>query len=835
MKHKTSHPWYRRGTAICCAVLMFMSAAFVGEITAYDETDIITSETIPILAEEPTDVSAEPVTEAEDTEQQTQISAQQAEVFADYAVYGDVNNDGLVDSRDVLYLQKYIAKSIKFNQTQMKYGDVNEDKVIDSHDVLFVQKYIAKILTTLPYDAQKEALIPRTIKWSSSNEELSVNDTVNLGVTVSPSTAAYKLTLSSSNTQVATVDKNGRVTAKAAGTAVITAATDNGLTCHCTVSVKQAPNKVTLNKTSLSLSTGDTYTLIASVPAGCIEKAYTFTSGNTNVATVNNNGKVTAKGAGSTTVTVKTYNGKTAACAVTVQSDGITSITLSGTASTIKVGNHAYITATTKPGGKSVSWSSSSTGVATVSKGIVTGISAGTATITAKDPNGSVKATYAITVTAQSNMSITKTSASVTTGKTMYLKSGSGAAWSSSNNSVAAVNEKGYITAKAPGVAIITAKSGGLQRTCAVTVTAAAPVRYAYTSPNSAKLNDRITFIAITDKTRDAVQFKFTGNGKDYTVNATSKTTDSTGKNYVWKGSIKFVFSGEYTVTAYSQKNNLWSTCGDGKTSVFISDLTSDTAVSFDTRRPSDDILALNADYEGYSSQVYDDPLVVDTPTLGYGYVISAGEQFYNHISKEEAFALMVNTMNDSSYSSSVNRFMTNNNIKFNQQQFDALVMLVYNLGSGVLSDTDVKSILLNCVESAGSSNANVAYIDASTGLNVRSGPGTSYSSLGILPNGTSVTILEKTTSTWYKVKSSTGITGYCHTDYLTFKTTAVRNMNKVNKAALIGELIQWHHAGGCVWGLLYRRIDELEVFFYRDYIRDGSNNKYNMSYHWNC
>ena len=384
-------------------------------------------------------------------------------------------------------------------------------------------------------------------------------------------------------------------------------------------------------------------------------------------------------------------------------------------------------------------------------------------------------------------------------------------------------------------MAIITAKASGKVRTCAVTVTQAAPVRFAYTSPNSATLNDKVSFIAITDTDRDAVKFEFTANGKQYTVSATSKSLDSKG-HYIWKGSITFKFSGSFTVTAFSSKNGAWSTCNDGKTSVFVSNVASPSTVSFDERRASDEILELNSDYEGFLSSVTDDPLVTNAPTLGYGKVITPGEQFYNNLSRDEAYAYLVQTMNSGSYTAAVNNFMQTNNIKFNQQQFDALVMLVYNLGAGVLSDSYVKGILLDCYETSSTTSSTVAYVNSSDGLWLRTGPGTGYSSILAMPYNTKVTVVEKTNSQWYKVKLSDGTQGYCASQYLTFAFTGVRNLNKVDKDDLIAELIQWHHAGGqCVWGLLYRRIDELEVFFYNDYVRDGSSNKYNMPYRWNC
>ena len=78
------------------------------------------------------------------------------------------------------------------------------------------------------------------------------------------------------------------------------------------------PTSVSLNKTSLALEIGKSYTLTKTVSPSNAVTSYTWSSSNTSVATVDSNGKVTAKKAGTATITVKTSNGKTANCKVTV-------------------------------------------------------------------------------------------------------------------------------------------------------------------------------------------------------------------------------------------------------------------------------------------------------------------------------------------------------------------------------------------------------------------------------------------------------------------------------------------------------------------------------------
>ena len=78
------------------------------------------------------------------------------------------------------------------------------------------------------------------------------------------------------------------------------------------------PTSVSLNKTALTLDVGKSYTLTKTVSPSNAVTSYTWSSSNTSVATVDGNGKVTAKKAGTATITVKTSNGKTATCKVTV-------------------------------------------------------------------------------------------------------------------------------------------------------------------------------------------------------------------------------------------------------------------------------------------------------------------------------------------------------------------------------------------------------------------------------------------------------------------------------------------------------------------------------------
>jgi len=151
---------------------------------------------------------------------------------------------------------------------------------------------------------------------------LTVGDTEKLTATVEPPNASNKnVSWSSSDEAVATVSADGTVTAVGAGTATITVTTEDGnKTATCKVTVIVPVERVSLNKSELTLVVGQTEQLIATIePWNATNKNVSWSSSNEEVATVDEDGTVTAVGAGTATITVTTEDGnKTATCTVTV-------------------------------------------------------------------------------------------------------------------------------------------------------------------------------------------------------------------------------------------------------------------------------------------------------------------------------------------------------------------------------------------------------------------------------------------------------------------------------------------------------------------------------------
>lgn len=230
--------------------------------------------------------------------------------------------------------------------------------------------------------------------------------TVALTATVTPDTATDKtIKWTTSNKNVATVSTDGVVTAKAAGTAIITAtaADDSGVKATCKITVTNPVvkvTKVTLNKTTASVVKGKTLTLTATVtPTNATNKNVTWKSSNTKIATVDGNGKVTAVAAGTATITctAKADKSKSATCKITVTNPAVkvTKLRMNKTSVDLLKGKTVQLKVTVTPSNatnKAVTWTSSNKRIATVtSNGLVKAVRTGTVTITAKAKDGSGK------------------------------------------------------------------------------------------------------------------------------------------------------------------------------------------------------------------------------------------------------------------------------------------------------------------------------------------------------------------------------------------------------------------------------------------------------------
>ncbi len=360
------------------------------------------------------------------------------------------------------------------------------------------------IVTNETVTTPPEQVIPvEQISFVKNDYSIHIGEVTTLEVIITPTVATTStITWKSSDTSIAEVDQNGYVIGKKKGIAVITAESDNGIMAKTTVSVTSSSvpiieiNQVTLSKNSTRIKVGESEILqVAISPNDATYKTLIWSSSNSSIVTVNENGKIEAIREGSATITVKSSNGKSDSVSVTVEKNSspnvdVTSVSLSKNNITLEIGQSSTITASVNPSNatnKTITWKSSNTSIATVdASGKITAVSPGTATITATSNNGkSNLVTVTVTkstlpVVEVSSITLSKTSVTLEAGQAITVTATvqpSNATnktinWSSSNTSIATVDASGKITAVSPGTATITATSNnGKSSHVTVTVT----------------------------------------------------------------------------------------------------------------------------------------------------------------------------------------------------------------------------------------------------------------------------------------------------------------------------------------------------------------------------
>ena len=234
-------------------------------------------------------------------------------------VDGDISGDGQLSMDDVTVLADIVLG--KVNGYDSDVADINGDGEITIADITALVNIIR---------GYRHYIAPNELS-------MDLGTTSQLTVTVLPVYAANtNVVWSSSDTNVAMVDENGLVTAIASGTCTITCALADGsgipATCAVTVVVPLVTS-ITLNQSTLAINAGSTSQLTATIlPANVANTAVIWSSSDTNVATVDENGLVTAVASGTCTITCAAADGSgvTVTCAVTVDISG-------------SIGGHDYV------------------------------------------------------------------------------------------------------------------------------------------------------------------------------------------------------------------------------------------------------------------------------------------------------------------------------------------------------------------------------------------------------------------------------------------------------------------------------------------------------------
>ena len=376
-----------------------------------------------------------------------------------------------------------------------------------------------------------------------------------IATVLSDNTADKTIAWASDNEAVATVAEDGTVTAVSVGVAYITATCGNvSATCKVTVNPIIA-SSVELNIDDLTLLIGQTDRLIATVqPDNTTDKTVTWISDNEAVATVAEDGTVTAVSVGVTYVTA-TCGNVSATCKVTVNPIPASGVVLNVEDMTLFVGQTDRLTATVEPENTTdatVTWASDNEVVAKVSAdGTVTAISVGIANVTATC--GDVSATCKVTVNpfTASGIVLNVKDMSLFIGQSDKLTAtvepenvtDATIRWQSDNEAVAKVSADGMVTAVSVGVANITATCGDVSATCKVMVN---PIPASGVVLN---VEDITIFVGQTDR-----------------LTATVEPENTTDATVTWASDNEVVakVSADGTVTAVSVGvANITAKCGD--------------------------------------------------------------------------------------------------------------------------------------------------------------------------------------------------------------------------------------------------------------------------------
>lgn len=277
-----------------------------------------------------------------------------------------------------------------------------------------------------------------------------------------------KVTWSSSDTSVATVSSSGVVTAVSNGTAVITVTTEDGkktASCNVIVSIPVSVTGITLDRSSLNFTAAGVsqYLTANIVPANASNQLTGWSSSNTSVATVDENGMVTSVGNGTAVITAITEDGgKTASCTVTVAIPvKVSGISLDKSQINFtEIGSSQQLTATVSPSNatnKKVIWSSNDKSIASVSNnGLVTAAGEGTTVITAVTEDGSRVATCIVSVQIKSehthnySKTVTKAPACKSAGTAVHTCIGCGDSYTETIPATGHIGERIVKFAKEP-------------------------------------------------------------------------------------------------------------------------------------------------------------------------------------------------------------------------------------------------------------------------------------------------------------------------------------------------------------------------------------------------
>ena len=368
--------------------------------------------------------------------------------------------------------------------------------------------------------------------------------------------AKKELQWTSSKTSVATVDKDGKVTAIESGTAKITVSTstynDGVVSDEIIITVNLIPEVLKITNPITFLAKKETYTFTTQYfnNSGVEDntEVLEWLSSNTAVATINANGELNAISAGTIDITVKTESNSVATTFSLEVKQEVSNIFINNTLSTsLKIGEtHQYIASYFDENGiinntNPISWESSDTNIINVNgSGLITSIGVGGATITASTiENGTTLSAVTMVNTSNNVLTINNPIANLTVnGIHRYTADFAGSTtitWESSNTAIASIDTNGLLTAKQSGSITITASTieGGNTLTDITTINI---------TNNTLAINNEISSLNIGDTYQYIVNF-------DGTTPITWSSSDMSVATISSNGLVTAVAAGDTTIT----------------------------------------------------------------------------------------------------------------------------------------------------------------------------------------------------------------------------------------------------------------------------------------------
>lgn len=317
-----------------------------------------------------------------------------------------------------------------------------------------------------------------SVTLNKSNVPMGLKKTYTLKAKVKTNAATNpSIKWTSSNTKIATVNSQGKISGKKIGTVTITASAQDGSGAKdtCIVRVVKQATSISLNKTSITTVEGRTFKLTARInPSNATYKTLNWSSSNEKVAIVDSNGQVTALAEGTVYIkaTAKDNSGKAAACFVIVQPrTPANSVTIINQNLTMVVGETTTIQKAINPTTSTdrFTWETDNKTVATVDSatGKVTARTPGIANITVMTESGKTASTKVTVVGLNTtNLELEQYS----TYRLSVIGINSGITWDVDDSTIAVVTN-GLVSSRRVGSTIITATVNGRKLTCRLTVT----------------------------------------------------------------------------------------------------------------------------------------------------------------------------------------------------------------------------------------------------------------------------------------------------------------------------------------------------------------------------